>query len=166
MVSRPPTVQALGQRLVERGLLTREGLERALARQRATGELLGTILIQDALVRPEALLQVFSEQFGIPCESLTPAQVDWRVAAQFPPSILAGHRCFPIRADAETVTVAVADPLDVWAISAVEKVAGLRKVQPVLVLERELDAVCRAYKEQMIRLIGDRLTRDGHAKLE
>lgn len=165
-VSGQPAVQALGERLVQRGFLTHGALEVALSQQRARGEFLGTILVREGLVQPGALLQVMSEQFGMPCESLADDRIDWRVAMQFPPSVLAGNRCFPIRADAHTVTVLSANPLDAWAISAVEKMASARRVQPVLVLESELEAVYRAYTERTIRALGNRLECHGHTHLE
>ena len=165
-MTKQPTRQALGELLVERGLLTEEDLAEALVQQRAGGEFLGKVLVRRGLVQPGILLEVFAEQFGLPHESLRLDRVDWRVAKQFPASVLAGNRCFPIRADAQTVTVAISNPLDVGAISAIEKVTGLRDVQPVLVLERELEAVCRAYQKQTLRSLGDRLTHHGNSQTE
>ena len=61
----------------------------------------------------------------------------------------------------EYVTVAIANPLDAWALSAIEKAAGFRKVEPILVLERELQAVCQAYKQRALQAIEERLTQHG-----
>ena len=147
-----PTKQ-LGERLVQRGLLTPQQLEEALAQQRTTKEFLGAILVRRRLIQPQTLLAMLSEQFGIPHESLTPEQVDWRVVQQFPVSAIPEGKGFPIRADAESVTVAIANPLDAWTLSTIERAAGFRAVKAVLVLEQELEHVWRVHRQRMLDAI-------------
>lgn len=159
-VTRP--TKRLGELLIQKGLLTSAQLDEALRQQRATGEFLGAILLRLSLIQPEMLLTTLSEQFGMPCEAVTPERVDWSVVAQFPPSVLASSACFPIRADAESVTVAMANPLEAWALSAVQRAAGFRSVKPVLVLEEQLRRVQQAYRERSLRSITARL--DDHGR--
>jgi hypothetical protein len=148
--------------LVDRRLITREQLDRALAQQRLTQEFLGTTLIRMGLIQPEALLTMLSEQFQIPRERLLPDRVDWSVAKQFPASVLSEGRCFPIRADEESVTVAIANPLDAWSLSAVERAARFRSVKPVLVSQPELDAVLQAYRQRLLQTLNTHLDNHGH----
>lgn len=152
MTPERPT-KRLGEMLVERGLITPLQLEQALAEQRSTKEFLGAILVRLKLIRPDVLLKALSEQSGIPYESLTAARVNWEVVKQFPTSVFSSGKCFPIRADAESVTVAIADPLDAWALSTVEKSAGFRTVKPILVLEQELQQVLREYRQRSLKAI-------------
>jgi adsorption protein B len=121
---------------------------------------LGAILVKRNFVKPDALLAALSEQFGIPHESLTPERVDWAVISQFPPSVFASEACFPIRADAQSVTVAIADPLDAAALSDIEKAVKFRAVKPVLVLKEELQRVHRAYRERSLQRIANQLSDD------
>ncbi len=151
----------LGELLVERRLITPGQLEEALRRQRLTKEFLGAILVQMGAVTPDALLSALSAQFQIPVEQLTVDGVDWRLAGRFPSSAFSGGRCFPIRADSESVTVAISNPLELTALSAIEKIAGFRTVKPVLVLEQELQAVLRAHRERALRQINDQLSDHG-----
>jgi type IV pilus assembly protein PilB len=152
----------LGELMVERGLISREQLDHALAEQRLTKEFLGTILVREGWATPEALLAALSARFGIPHESLRLDRVDWSIAKQFPASALAEGKCFPVRANEESVTVAIANPLELSTLSGIERVAGFRRVQPVLVLERELQAVLKAYQQQVLRgIIQNELGRDG-----
>ena len=152
----------IGELMVERGLVTREQLDHALAEQRLTKEFLGTILVREGYVTPNGLLSALSERFGIPHESLRLERVDWGVAKQFPSSALADGKCFPIRANDESVTVAIANPLDLGMLSGIERVAGFRRVQPVLVLEQELQTVLKAYQQQVLRgIIQNELGTDG-----
>lgn len=143
----------LGELLVARRLITPAQLQEALRQQEATKEFLGAVLVRTGLIKAEALLTTLSEQFGIPHESLSPERVDWTVVGQFAASALADGRCFPIRADEQSVTVAIVNPLDAWALSAVEQAARFRTVKPVLVLERELHQVMQAYRQKLARSI-------------
>ncbi len=146
---------------MEQGLLTPAQLERALEHQRLTKEFLGVILLRMKLVPAKTLLATLSEQFKMPCESLTPERVDWTVVDQFSPSALSSEHCFPIRADAESVTVAMVNPLDAWALSAIEQVVKFRTVKPVLVLPEELAHVQQAYRQRSMQRIATQLNSDG-----
>ncbi len=147
----------IGELLLERRYITSVQLEQALAQQRSTGQFLGAILLKAGAVTAEQLLEVFSEQFGIPWERLDLAQVDWSLAKQFPASTLSGGQCFPIRADQQSVTVAIINPLDAWGMSGIERAAGLRKVKPVLVLEQDLRTVLQEHKRQALATLEARL---------
>ena len=154
------STKKLGELLIQRRLITPAQLERALAQQRSTREFLGAILIRLGLIRPDALLETLSEQFGIPHEPLTIERVDWTLVKQFPTSAFSEGRCLPIRADAQTVTVAIADPLEAWGLSAMEAAAASRTVKPVLVLEEELRGVWHAYRERVLHDVAANLKRD------
>ena len=56
----------LGELLVERGLLSQDALDRALAEQRATGLPLGNILVRDGLVPSHAVAMALADQQGAP----------------------------------------------------------------------------------------------------
>ena len=156
----------IGELLVELGLVTPRQLDQALERQRSTGQFLGVILLQMGAITEQGLLSAISRQFGIPHEPLDDARVDWAVAKQFPISVLSSGNGFPIRADANTVTVAISNPLDVWTLSALERSAGRRTVRPVLVLERELRAVIHTYQRQALLALEAKLNSgtDGQAQ--
>lgn len=146
---------------MQKGLLRPEQLEQALQQQRSSGELLGAVLLQMRFIQPEVLLTTLAEQFGMAHERLRPEQVDWAVVEQFRASALSSGSVFPIRADAESVTVAIANPLDVGALSAIEKAAGFRTVKPILVLEEDLRSVQQAYRQRSLRKIASQLDPHG-----
>jgi hypothetical protein len=157
MDEQPRKTKRIGDILLERNYITTAQLEAALAQQRATGQFLGAILLKAGAVTDAQLLEVFSEQFGIPCEPLSADTVDWSVVKQFQPAQLVDGNCFPVRGDQWSVTVAIINPLDAWGLSAFERVAGQRRVKPVLVLERELRAVIQDYKRQLLQAVEARL---------
>jgi type IV pilus assembly protein PilB len=153
----------LGDILLGLGAITRSQLEDALADQRRTGEFLGALLVRRGVVKPGTVLAALSQQFGIPHEALTPERVDWTVAKRFPVSVLSAGTCFPIRADLDSVTVAISNPLEAEALSGVERAAAPRRVRRVLVLEPELREVVRLHRQAVLRELQEGLGGHGRA---
>ena len=165
-MARSQPAQRLGELLVARGAITHEQLEQALAHQRTTGEFLGAVLVRIGTVTAETLLEAVSEQFGIPVEPLDRTRVDWTAPGHFSPSLFAKGNCFPIQADARSVTMAITNPLDVDALGAIERAAGTRQVRLVLVLERELRDVLQTYRRQLLQASVARLNGRGDEKAQ
>jgi len=57
---------ALGGLLVDRGFITQAQLEIAINEQKSTGRRLGRVLVDRGVLTPEVLLEVLSEQLGVP----------------------------------------------------------------------------------------------------
>jgi len=161
-----PNIKKIGEILIERGLVTRIEIEHALRQQRSTSEFLGAILVRIGAISAEALLDVLSEQFKIPKESLSITKIDWRIAKQFPASIIQEGKCFPVRADSSSVTVAIVNPLDAWMFSDLEKAIGARQLKPVLVLENELQAMLKEHTKQSLRVLETKLRYDDKSKIK
>ena len=133
--------QRLGELLINRGLLKPWQLEQALQEQLKTKEFLGSLLIRKEWVTEEDLLQTLAEQFGIPYAHVVNETVDWTVASRFANAAMLEHLCVPIQMDHRTLTAAIANPLDAWVVSELERIAGVRKVHVVLAPAREVRAV-------------------------
>ena len=144
------TPKRLGELLVNKHLLNAWQLDLALQEQRETKEFLGALLVRKGWITEEALLKTLGEQFGMPVVHLEQEPIDWAASQQFPAMLQTNHPCFPLRMDARSVTVAIANPLDAWAISEVEKAAALRKVHVVLAPAGEIrSAVQRAQRRAL-----------------
>src|SRR5947209_13567371 len=74
----------IGDILVEKGLVTPEELQRALAEQEKTGEFLGSALIRMGCISEEQLLQSLSEQLNIPFVNLKHLTIDRAVIQRVP----------------------------------------------------------------------------------
>jgi len=137
----------LGEILIERKLITTEDLERALELQKERGDKLGKTLVDMGFIAMRDVLAALSEQLDIPLVTIDgPPSVSTETEA-LSPRFLRQFRCLPVGRDDHTVTLAMADPLDVETISAVRNCTGL-KVREVLAPEQEiLDAIDRYYGE-------------------
>ena len=151
----------LGELLVERGMITATQLGLALQHQQVSKRFLGEILVELGVITPQALLEALSQQYGLPQQSLSPQQVDWTLTKKFPTSVLTGGRCFPVRADAGLMVVAISNPLDAEALSEVGQFIGALRVAPVLVLEKELQEVVKAYRLRALQNLSSQLGSHG-----
>lgn len=139
----------LGELLIQKKLLKPEQLESALAEQKTSKEFLGSILVRRRFIREEDLLRVLSEQFRMPCLALKTTPIDWKVAMRFTPSLVIDHRCLPVKQDDYGITLAIVNPLDAQAISMAEDQAQGVPVRPMLVTAAEMDEALKTYRENM-----------------
>jgi len=140
-------MKKLGEILLERGLVTREDLDRALEIQRERGDKLGRILVDLGFIAQKDLLQALSDQLGVPLAHIDgPPAVSpetERLSNQF----LRQAKILPLRLEGQTLTLAMADPLDFETLSAARMATGL-DILPEIATEAEiLDALERYYGE-------------------
>lgn len=140
----------LGELLVSKGRLKDWQLAAALQEQTSTKEFLGHLLVRKGWVTEEALLEALGEQLGIPYVRLDQEAVDWTVARAFPQNLLKERVCFPFRLTNQGIMIAIANPLDVLAVSELEQAARPQHVQLVLASTQSIRAaIQRAHQEAM-----------------
>ena len=139
----------LGEILMDKGLITSVQLKAALDEQRKTNEFLGKILLKNNQLKEKDLLEAISEQFNIPYVSLKYKYIDWQIAKQFSSALILDYKCFPIAKDEWSVTVAITNPLDVWAIKKAEEEARGLKLKLVLVSEGDMKEVIQRYQQHI-----------------
>ncbi len=138
----------IGELLIESGLINREQLEGALEEQKVTGDFLGAILIRRGDITEDGFISALSDQYNLPCVCIRYDYVDWDFLGKFSPELILYHKCFPLKADDFTVTVAITNPLDVWAIRKVEEETRGYNVKYVLVSMSDMAGAIKRYKEE------------------
>lgn len=113
------TRKRLGDLLVERGVITQQQLNDALVIQEKTGERLGNILVAKGIINEDQLLEAVSERLGIPKLSLGQLVIDPQVVQRVPVEIARRYTIIPIFAIGNTITLAMADPLNIIAIDEI-----------------------------------------------
>jgi hypothetical protein len=122
----------LGALLLERGLITPEQLEAALAEQRRTGDLLGRILVERGYVSKQALGEALASQRGQAYLNLTEAPIDEELVRSLPEWVVAQYRVVPVARTEDEVLVGMVDPTDVEAMDVVASQLGSR-VRPAFI---------------------------------
>jgi general secretion pathway protein E len=157
-LSRPKSTDAkvdngvrLGEILIERKLITAEDLERALELQKERGDKIGKTLVDMGFIAMRDVLAALSEQLQVPLVSIDAPPVVSPETETLSPRFLRQFRCLPMSRDDHTITLAMADPLDVETIAAVRHCTGL-KINTVLAPEQEIvDAIDKYYGESAAR---------------
>jgi type IV pilus assembly protein PilB len=114
-------VERIGDRLISRGVISPDQLEFALKEQKRTGERLGTILRQLNLITEDDLAKALAEAAGIEHLSIRNLSIDPDVVDALPEAAARKYKVFPIAAENNSVTIAMADPLDVGTIDRIQQ---------------------------------------------
>lgn len=134
----------LGRILIDAGVLTEADLEKAMSLQKESGERLGAILVSQGLVNEDVMLSALETQLGIPRVHLARYIISPDVAQLIPEVFARTNRVFPIEKTDNRLTLAMADPLDVFAMDDVRIMTGL-EVEPVIASDIEIHAVINEY---------------------
>jgi hypothetical protein len=124
----------LGALLVQKGLLSKECLDEALAERAHTGELLGQVLLRHGWIFDDELARVLAEQHDLDFLNIRSVGVDERLLPLIPADAGRRLRAVPVRmVGSGELLAAVADPNDrdgmaELAAIASEKARGLRLV--------------------------------------
>jgi hypothetical protein len=115
----------LGALLLEKGLVTAEQLDAALAERHANGGLLGETLVKLGFVFEDELARVLAEQVGVPFVNLDTIPVDPFAAAVLPRELGESLPALPVRFSPEGgLVIAVGDPSDETLIPKLQSVVG------------------------------------------
>ena len=106
----------LGERLIAGGLITEGQLDLAQREQRRRGGALSAILVDLALVSGEQLARFMAEEAGTRVVDLTKVGPDPSLLELVPLDLCRKLRALPVGRVNGTLTVAMADPLDVLAV--------------------------------------------------
>ena len=131
--------------LVTAGILSDDGLEWALERQRESYQRLGEILLEAKLASDDDVSEARALQLDMPYVQLNDFQIRPDIANLVPEHISRTYTLIPVSVTSTKISVAMANPMDVEAIDTVQRCAK-KRVVPVLAAEaRILAALEQAY---------------------
>ncbi|HEX6863374.1 MAG TPA: ATPase, T2SS/T4P/T4SS family, partial [Thermoanaerobaculia bacterium] len=134
----------LGELLIKSGRINQAQLQEALAHQKDQGGRLGTNLIKLGHITERQLVDALSEQFKVPSVDLNNMDIDDAVIKIIPADIARKYTIFPVTKAGATVTVAMIDPTNVFAMDDVKFMTGYR-VEPVVASETAIRAAIDKY---------------------
>jgi type IV pilus assembly protein PilB len=131
---RQGNMSRLGDRLVAEKLISTDQLQKALAEQKGSAEKLGSILVRLNFITEDSLVSFLSKQYAIPAITVAQVDPDPDVLKLVPEQIAKKHGVLPIKRMGNTLTLAMADPTNVFALDDVGFMTGLQ-IQPVVASE-------------------------------
>ncbi|SDS78542.1 type IV pilus assembly protein PilB [Paenibacillaceae bacterium GAS479] len=158
----------LGDLLVESEVITETELQEALKEQGRTKQKLGDLLIAQGYMTEQQLIEVLEFQLGIPHVSLFKYQIDPTIAQIIPESLARRYQVIPLHKEGGKLMVAMADPLDYFAIEELRMSTGFR-IEPAISTKEELQrAIARYYglQDSMSQIMGDLPAQDEIGEME
>ena len=128
----------LGDLLISAGLITQEQLEEGLALQKGSGKRLGTVLQENGFITESELIEALQMQLGIEFIDLSKVNIPTELVQVVPKNIAKQYQVVPVRMARDELYIAMADPLNFYAIEEVRK-AARRKVIPMVAMSAAVE---------------------------
>ncbi len=134
----------LGDVLLDQGLITKDQLEQALSDQKASGKLLGELLVERGLIPASVLVQTIAAAIGLRGCVLRHGLIDPALLATIGPDEAQRLKAIPMFKLGNMMTVAMAEPQSLPAISTLRRITGC-EIQPVFALESNVLEYIKKY---------------------
>jgi len=136
--------EKLGKLIVNAQLITEEQLQKALLVQKKEGGRLGSILVRLGFIDEPKLLKFLSQQYGVPEADLTKTEIDPAVVKLVPAEVVKKYLVVPIKRMGATLSLAMVDPSDVFAIDDIKFMTGYN-VEPIIAAESSVVELISKY---------------------
>ncbi|MBI4690974.1 MAG: type IV-A pilus assembly ATPase PilB [Nitrospirae bacterium] len=114
----------LGQILITAGVITEDQLKEALNLQKKKGGRLGTNLVKLGHITEDKLATFLSKQYGMSAINLSDYKIDPSVSKLIPADMAKKYMIMPVARVGATLTIAMADPSNVFAVDDVKFMTG------------------------------------------
>lgn len=151
--------KTLGQILVESNALTEEALNSALQQQEATKGKIGEILVENELISEEDMLRALAYQLDLPYYARLPVNdIDPSLVDSIPIQFCRDNKILPVARDDFNVTVAVADPLNIFPLDDLRLILSTNInmiVSPPAVIENSINRVYERSNDASQKVLDD-----------
>src|SRR5512134_1707168 len=135
----------LGELLLKENMVTPQQLQEALNHQKMNGGKLGKAFVSLGFVKDEEITSLLSRQYGVPSINLDHFEVDPAIIKIIPAETARKYQVLPLSRSGATLTIAMADPTNVFAMDDIKFMTGYN-VEPVVASEGALeDSIDRYY---------------------
>ncbi len=147
--------ERLQEILIKNKLISEDDLKLALQVQKEHGGKLSDVLVKLSLINEKDLFIALSEGLGFPPISLARFKIEAEVLKLVPKEMAKHYQIVPIAKMGRTLTVAMADPLNVFAIDDVKNLTGY-EINPIIADQKEiLQTIEQYYEEPATQVIDD-----------
>src|SRR5687767_2383901 len=135
----------IGELLLKEKRISAEQLQEALSYQKTNGGKLGANLVKLGYVKDEEITALLSKQYGVPSIALNQFEIDAAVIKLVPAETARKYQIVPLSRAGATLTIAMTDPTNVFAMDDVKFMTGYN-VEPVVASETAvIDAIDKYY---------------------
>lgn len=123
--------ERLQEILIRENIIKQEDLTRALEEQKKNGGVLSKVLVRMNLISEQDLTLILSQSLGIPPIDISRYKIDPSLVKIIPKEIAVNYQIIPISKMGENLTLAMADPLNIFAIDNVQALTGMT-INPII----------------------------------
>jgi len=123
--------------LIHNKLLTQEQLDQALSEQKEKGGRLSDIIVNLKFIQENELILTLSQGLGLPLIDLKRFKIDPEIVKIIPIDIARHYQIIPLSKMGDTITLAMADPLNVFTIDHVQSLTGY-KINPIISTSQDI----------------------------
>ena len=116
--------EKLGDLLVREQLITTEQLDAALEAKGKGGGRLGSHLVKLGYISDDTLTSFLSKQFGVPAVDPSRLEIGPDVIETIPADVAQKYQVIPIQRSGSTLTIATADPTNIFVIDDIKFLTG------------------------------------------
>jgi type IV pilus assembly protein PilB len=135
----------IADQLLDSSLITQEQLELALSEQGKSGGSLGYNLVKTGAISEKAFSEFLSQEYQVPAVDLDDLHADEDSVELIPSEVATKFQVVPVKREGRILTVAMANPDNIFAIDDIKFITGL-EVKPVVATETSIKrAIDRFY---------------------
>lgn len=148
--------------MLNQKILTAQKLQEALDIQKKKSIPLREVLLKEGFIDESRLISVLSDSLYIPTLNISNYHIDSSLAGLVPERLARQYRLIPIARLGDTLTVAMTDPLNIFALDDLRIITGF-KIDPVIALEKDIlsaQVVMYKRKGEDVPVLGEEELRD------
>ena len=134
----------LGELLVRENVISANQLRKAQDSQRKQGGRLGSSLVKLGMIEESELTSFLSKQYGVPAINLSDFEIDREVINLVPREVAEKHSLVPFNRSGSTISVAMSDPSNIFAIDDIKFITGYN-VEVMVASEEAIKAAIERY---------------------
>ena len=147
--------ERLTEILINNKLITKEQLYEAIQIQKKKGGRLSDIIVDLKFIKESDLVSLLSEGLGFPLIDLRRFRIDPEIVKVIPADIARHYQIIPISKMGDSITLAMADPLNIFAIDHVKALTGY-KINTIISSSQDiLQAIDLSYPDATKDIIQD-----------
>jgi type IV pilus assembly protein PilB len=141
----------IGDALVQEGMLSTEQLSRALAEQKATGRMLGEMLVEQGVINSASLVHVLAKCLGVPGVLLRHGLIDPSLIKLIGQEEAERMLVIPMFKVHGTLTIAMTEPQSLPKIDKLKRATGC-KIRAILALESNVREYLAKYADGSVNV--------------
>ena len=135
-------------------MVTPQQLQEALSHQKMNGGKLGKAFVSLGYVKDEEITSLLSRQYGVPSINLDHFEVDPAIIKIIPAETARKYQILPLSRSGATLTIAMADPTNVFAMDDIKFMTGYN-VEPVVASESAVQEAIQKYYASVAKPTGE-----------